>query len=110
MSFADRFRCPLSVLLVCTAVVTSSFAAEGPAVAVRPVPVMAKCVTIDDAFSSPKLKTWRAVTVNDCLDKFERDGAFRNFDHVARGELDAPHGGPPWYDGLVYEVIRGRPT
>ena len=64
-------------------------------------------MTIDDAFWSPKLKTWRAVTIKDCLDKFERDGAFRNFDHVARDELDAPHGGPPWYDGLIYEVIRG---
>ena len=105
MRFADRVRCPLSALLVCSVVVTSSFASDTPAV--RPVPVAANRVTIDDAFWSPKLKTWRTVTIKDCLDKFERDGAFRNFDHVARGELDAPHGGPPWYDGLVYEVIRG---
>ena len=108
MRFADRVRCPLFALLVCSAVVTSSFASD--AWAVRPVPVTANRVTIDDAFWSPKLKTWRAVTIKDCLDKFERDGAFRNFDHVARGELDAPHGGPPWYDGLIYEVIRARPT
>ena len=105
MRFADRVRCPLSALLVCSAVVTSSFASD--ASAVRPVPVTANRVTIDDAFWSPKLKTWRAVTIKDCLDKFERDGAFRNFDHVARDELDAPHGGPPWYDGLIYELIRG---
>ncbi len=105
MRFADRVRCPLSALLVCSAAVTSSFASD--ASAVRPVPVTANRVTIDDAFWSPKLKTWRAVTIKDCLDKFERDGAFRNFDHVARDELDAPHGGPPWYDGLIYELIRG---
>ncbi len=105
MKFADRFRCPLSAVLVCSAVVTSSFASD--TAAVRTVPVPANSVTIDDAFWSPKLKTWRAVTIKDCLDKFERDGAFRNFDHVARGELDAQHGGPPWFDGLIYEVIRG---
>jgi len=85
--------------------VTSSFASDAPAV--QPVPVTANRVTIDDAFWSPKLKTWRAVTIKDCLDKFERDGALRNFDHVARDELDAPHCGPPWYDGLIYELIRG---
>ncbi len=105
MRFADRLGCPLSAFLVCSVVVTSSFGSE--ASAVRPVPVTANRVTIDDAFWSPKLKTWRAVTIKDCLDKFERDGAFRNFDHVARGELDALHGGPPWYDGLIYELIRG---
>jgi DUF1680 family protein len=105
MRFAERFRCLLSALLVCTVVVTSSFASDAPAV--RPVPVAGNCVTIDDTFWSPTLNTWRAVTVNDCLDKFDRDGAFRNFDHVARDELDAPHGGPPWYDGLVYELISG---
>ena len=105
MKIAGRVSCPLFTILVCFAVVASSFASDAPAV--WPVPVAANRVTIDDAFWSPKLKTWRAVTIKDCLDKFERDGAFRNFDHVARGELDAPHGGPPWYDGLIYEVIRG---
>ena len=105
MRIAGRVRCPLFTLLACFAVVTSAVASD--ARAVRPVPVTANRVTIDDAFWSPKLKTWRTVTIKDCLDKFERDGAFRNFDHVARGELDAPHGGPPWYDGLIYEVIRG---
>src|SRR5271165_2416973 len=103
--FSGRVRCPQFALFVCCAVVTSSFASDTPAV--RPVPFRANRVTIDDAFWSPKLTTWRAVTIKDCLDKFERDGAFRNFDHVARDELDAPHGGPPWYDGLIYELIRG---
>jgi len=64
------------------------------------------CVTIDDPFWSPKLAVWRQVTIADCLDKFDRDGALRNFDHISRGELSAAHGGPPWYDGLVYEMIR----
>jgi DUF1680 family protein len=105
MRFSGRVRCPLSALLVCFAVVASSFASD--TTALRPVPVTPNLVRIDDAFWSPKLKIWRTVTIKDCLDKFERDGAFRNFDHVARGELDAPHGGPPWYDGLIYEVIRG---
>ena len=105
MMFSGRVRCRLPALLVCSAVVTSSFVSDTSAI--RPVPVTANRVTIDDAFWSPKLKTWRTVTIKDCLDKFESDGAFRNFDHVARDELDAPHGGPPWYDGLIYELIRG---
>ncbi|WP_444092476.1 glycoside hydrolase family 127 protein [Bacteroides sp.] len=76
-------------------------------------------VRIEDAFWSPKLETWRKVTANDVLDKFEgkytpfpgwddtRD-AFRNFDRVAEGQRDIKqHDGPEWYDGLVYESIRG---
>lgn len=76
-------------------------------------------VRIEDAFWSPKLETWRKVTANDVLDKFEgkytpfpgwddtRD-AFRNFDRVAKGQRDIKqHDGPEWYDGLVYESIRG---
>jgi DUF1680 family protein len=105
MVLANCVRYPLSALIVCFAVVTPSFASDTRPTRPRPVPLQQ--VTIDDAFWSPKLKTWRAVTIKDCLDKFEKDGAFRNFDHIARGELDAPHGGPPWYDGLIYEVIRG---
>lgn len=34
--------------------------------------------------------------------------AFENFDLVASGARDiGRHAGPPWYDGLVYETIRG---
>ena len=37
--------------------------------------------------------------------------AFENFDLVASGARDiGRHAGPPWYDGLVYETIRGSPT
>ena len=76
-------------------------------------------VKIDDAFWSPKLQLWSTVTANDVLDKFEglhlgdpqeRDAnnALLNFDAVAKGESGTGrHAGPPWYDGLVYETIRG---
>jgi len=63
-------------------------------------------VHVTDAFWAPRLKLWSMTTVNDVFDKFERDGAFRNFDRVA-GITEGGHDGPPWYDGLVYETIRG---
>jgi DUF1680 family protein len=71
-----------------------------------PVPIQA--VTIDDSFWSPKRKIWQEVTIPDCFDKFEKDrgGALNNFDRVRDGETDG-HAGPPWYDGLIYEMIRG---
>ncbi len=63
-------------------------------------------VQVTDEFWAPKLKLWSEKTVRDVLDKFERTGAFRNFDRVA-GVEKGRHEGPPWYDGLVYETIRG---
>lgn len=105
MRVADRSILALYPLVVGMVAAASARAADPPAG--RPVAVPAGRVVIDDAFWSPKLATWRRVTVADCLDKFDREGAFRNFDNVARGRLDAPHGGPQWYDGLVYELIRG---
>ena len=101
----DRFLRAPALLVAWTVAANSACAADTPAS--RPVPVPLKSVKIEDAFWSPKLAAWRTTTIKDCLDKFEKDGAFRNFDHVARGELNAAHGGPQWYDGLVYEVIRG---
>ena len=62
-------------------------------------------VTVDDEFWSPKLKVWRKVTLQDCSVKFDHDGAFTNFDRVRDGK-SGDHGGPPWYDGLIYEMIR----
>ena len=62
-------------------------------------------VSIDDEFWAPKLKVWRSVTIPDCFGKFERDGAFENFDRVRDGKRGV-HGGPEWEDGLVYEMIR----
>jgi DUF1680 family protein len=89
-----------------------------------------KDVKVNDSFWSPKLDLWSDVTVNDIFNKFEgrydaesrRDlsneykisgrtrDAFRNFDIVAQGKRGVgqqQHEGPPWYDGLVYETIRG---
>lgn len=84
-------------------------------------------VRIRDAFWSPKFKTWTTKTVYDVFDKLEgkyepdrKDlieekqqtgrtrNAFLNFDRVARGDKNTKESdGPPWYDGLVYETIRG---
>ena len=78
-------------------------AASGPS-PLEPVPI--RQVVIDDAFWSPRFQVWRAVTIPDCFAKFERDGALTNFDRVRDGLSDG-HGGPAWYDGLIYEMIRG---
>ena len=71
-----------------------------------PVPIQS--VTIDDSFWSPKRKVWQEVTIPDCFDKFDNDrgGAINNFDRVRDGQSGG-HAGPPWYDGLIYEMIRG---
>ncbi len=105
MSLVDRFPNAPAVLIAWLVGANSASAADVPAS--RPVSVPLESVKVEDAFWSPKLAVWRKTTIADCFDKFEKDGAFRNFDLVARGELNAAHGGPPWYDGLVYEVIRG---
>ncbi len=65
-------------------------------------------MTIEDSFWSPKRKVWQEVTIPDCFAKFESDrgGALNNFDRVRDGDSDG-HAGPPWYDGLIYEMIRG---
>jgi DUF1680 family protein len=71
-----------------------------------PVPIQS--VTVSDSFWLPKRKLWQEVTIPDCFDKFENDrgGALNNFDRVRDGKTDG-HAGPPWYDGLIYEMIRG---
>jgi DUF1680 family protein len=71
-------------------------------------PVPSHRVTIADEFWSPKLKVWQEVTIRDCFQKFENDrgGALNNFDKVRDGQKSG-HAGPPWYDGLIYEMIRG---
>jgi len=70
------------------------------------VPVPIAQVVVEDSFWGPKMRVWREVTIPDCLGKFEKDGALDNFDKVREG-LGGKHSGPPWYDGLVYELIRG---
>lgn len=76
-------------------------------------------VKIEDSFWTPRYRLWETVTSNDVLDKFEGKmvadkkpdaiySAIENFDHVARGERDIhQHAGFPWFDGLIYESIRG---
>jgi DUF1680 family protein len=68
-------------------------------------PVALSAVAVHDTFWSPKLRVLREVTVNDVFDKFERDGAFSNFDRVAQG-LTGGHCGSPWFDGLIFETMR----
>ncbi|HEY6974965.1 MAG TPA: beta-L-arabinofuranosidase domain-containing protein [Chitinophagaceae bacterium] len=84
-------------------------------------------VKIMDSFWSPKLKIWDTKTVYDVFDKLEGKyepdrqdlinekqklgrtrNAILNFDRVAQGQKNTGmHDGPPWYDGLLYETIRG---
>ncbi len=71
----------------------------------RLFPLPLQNVEVTDGFWQPRLKTLRTTTINDVFDKFERDGAFANFDRVAQG-LTGGHRGFPWFDGLVYESLR----
>jgi len=76
-------------------------------------------VTLTDGFWSQKMQQWATVTANDVLDKFEgrhiqpqhpdqKYSALDNFRMVADGHRGTNvHVGPPWYDGLIYETIRG---
>lgn len=91
------------------------------------IPIQLKNVIIHDDFWSPKLKIWSEKTIYDVLNKLEGQyepdlddlikekaergktrNAFLNFDLVAQGKKSiGTSDGPPWYDGLVYETIRG---
>jgi len=82
---------------------THAFAVDVEPQKLTPVPIQK--VTIRDEFWSPKRKVWSEVTINDCFNKFERDGALKNFDRVRDGKRGG-HAGPPWYAGLIYEMIR----
>jgi DUF1680 family protein/alpha-L-arabinofuranosidase len=73
---------------------------------------------IDDAFWSPRFKLWSTTTANDVLNKFEgqhlpadeqeKNNVFENFDKIASGKKGTGgHAGLPWFDGLIYESIRG---
>ena len=102
-------RIRTAVLAVASVVVWTlqAVAAEGQTPrGLRPVPVSQ--VTIQDEFWSPKRKTWQEETIRDSFKKFENDrgGALNNFDKIRDGKLGG-HAGPPWYDGLIYEMIRG---
>ncbi len=92
------------VSLLSFSLVFPGAAQESKLQTLQPVPIQQ--VQIDDAFWSPKLKVWRDVTIPDCFAKFEKDGALENFDKIRDGK-GGGHGGPPWYDGLIYEMIGG---
>ncbi len=62
-------------------------------------------VVVDDGFWSPEARSLAAGDLRDASTKFEKDGALANFDRSRDGE-PAEHAGPPWFDGLVYEMIR----
>ena len=67
-----------------------------------------KDVTVTDAFWLPKLQQWGSVTANDVLNKFAERNVPDNFNKVAAGDRDTHnHSGLPWFDGLIYESIRG---
>ncbi len=85
---------------------TVALAADATPRTLTPVPIQR--VTIDDEFWSPKRKVWQEATIPDCFTKFENDrgGAINNFDRVRDGKKGG-HAGPQWYDGLIYEMIRG---
>lgn len=99
--------------------------AQQPVKTIQPLNI--KDVVIQDSFWSPKLRVWDATTVYDVFDKLEGKyepdrqdlinekqkwgrtrNALLNFDRVAQGDKNTQqHDGPPWYDGLLYETIRG---
>jgi len=93
-----------AVLVLVLSLCAASAWAEGSA-AHRLTPLPIQQVTITDEFWAPKRRVWREVTIPDCLAKFEKDGALANFDKIRDG-TGGEHGGPPWYDGLIYEMIR----
>ncbi|MBN9381239.1 MAG: glycoside hydrolase family 127 protein [Chitinophagaceae bacterium] len=84
-------------------------------------------VRVEDSFWSPRLRLWSSTTTYDVFDKLEGKyepdrpdiiaekaklgrtrNALLNFDLIAQGKKDTQtHDGPPWYDGLLYESIRG---
>lgn len=68
-----------------------------------------KQVRITEGFWKEQLDRIHHVTVWDILNKFEHDheaGIMKNYEWVAQGKC-GKHIGPPWYDGLICEVIRG---
>ena len=69
-------------------------------------PADIRSVRITDPFFAPFIEKIRTVTVPDVFAKFLADGAIENYRRVARGEHGG-HAGPPWYHGLIGEVIRG---
>jgi DUF1680 family protein len=92
------FSCSVVLQALC------SVGQEAKPLPLKPVPI--EQVQIEDSFWSPKRKVWQEIMIPDCFARFEKDGALANFDKIRDGQT-GDHGGPPWYDGLIYEMIRG---
>lgn len=86
--------------------IEASSHSNSDATKLTPLPI--ESVEIDDGFWSPKRKVWQETTIRDCFAKFEsyQTGTLNNFDRVRDGQ-HGNHAGDPWWDGLVYEMIRG---
>ncbi len=68
-----------------------------------------KQVSLNDAFWNAQMEKISKITAKDIIHKFEHDhtdGIMRNYEWVTSGET-GKHVGPPWYDGLICETIRG---
>jgi hypothetical protein len=107
--FNSRRKAVKQLLIAFTLLVFVSSSASADDTRRHPLtPVPIQQVVIDDTFWSPKIKVWREVTIADCFAKFEKDrgGALNNFDRVRDGKSGG-HAGPEWYDGLIYQMIRG---
>ena len=109
-----RFMFPVLLAMTATGSLTAKSSDKGDSGIQFPEVSQVK---IEDAFWKPKLDLWQKVTVNDVFDKFEGKhlehpgkfcNTFENFDRVAKGERNiGQHAVAPWFDGLVYETIRG---
>ena len=97
----------MRLLFILAAAVCFSLPGQPQPVESHPLtPLPIQHTRIQDDFWTPKIEVWRTVTIPDCLDKFEKDRAFDNFDRVRDGK-SGEHAGPSFFDGLVYETIRG---
>lgn len=73
------------------------------AMAFQPLP----SVKVEDDFWSPRYNLWRSTTIPDVLAKMEsRSGIRSNFELAARGATSG-HQGNYFYDGQLFEALRG---
>ena len=113
----NKLWCFVSMALIAVGSVTTSYAKDDGKTPIQFIPV--EDVQINDAFWTPKFDRWNSVTVPDVFDKFEgkhlktaeeqnNNNIFMDFDEVAAGKKGTGHSaGLPWFNGLVYETIRG---
>lgn len=113
----NKLWCFVSMALIAAGSVTTSYAKDDGKTPIQFIPV--KDVQINDAFWTPKFNRWNSVTVPDVFNKFEgkhlktaeeqnNNNIFMDFDEVAAGRKGTGHSaGLPWFNGLVYETIRG---